>query len=92
MHSLIEISKDPCASFIGMDDVLLELRNQKEECYAWSLVATTSHILTLSLLLLIDLVNISPSLFVSTPYLTFLNSACTSSTPNQVYFLVCVYH
>jgi hypothetical protein len=34
----------------------------------------------------------SISLFVSHPCLTFLNSACTSFTPNQVYPLVRVYH
>jgi hypothetical protein len=36
--------------------------------------------------------NISISLFVSHPCLTFLNSACTSFTPNQVYPLVHIYH
>jgi hypothetical protein len=30
--SLSELEKGPCASFIGMDGVLLEVRNQKEEC------------------------------------------------------------
>jgi hypothetical protein len=65
---------------------------EKEGCCAWSLIATTSQILALSLLLLSDLMNISISLFVSHPCLTFLNSACTSFTPNQVYPLVHVYH
>jgi hypothetical protein len=36
--------------------------------------------------------NMSISLFVSHPCLTFLNSACISFTPNQVYPLVCIYH
>jgi hypothetical protein len=42
-----------------MDDVLLEIHNQKEGGYAWSLVATTSHILALGLSLLQDLMNVS---------------------------------
>jgi hypothetical protein len=29
-----KLAKDPCASFIGMDDVLLEVRNWKEGCCA----------------------------------------------------------
>jgi hypothetical protein len=33
-----------------------------------------------------------PFLVVSDPYLTFLSSACTSFTPNQVSSLVCIYH
>jgi hypothetical protein len=48
--------------------------------------------LALSLLLLSDLVNVSLSLFASKPWLTFLNSAFTSFTPNQVHSLVCIYH
>jgi hypothetical protein len=38
--------KDPCATFVETDDVLLEIRNQKE---GWSLIATTSHVLALKL-------------------------------------------
>jgi hypothetical protein len=41
------LQKDPCATFVRTDGVLLEVRNQKEGCYPWSLVATTSHILAL---------------------------------------------
>jgi hypothetical protein len=33
-----------------MDGVLLEVRNRKERCCDWSLVATTSHIATLGVL------------------------------------------
>jgi hypothetical protein len=47
--SSLELAKCPYASFIRTDVVLLEVRNQKEECYAWSLVAITSRILTLKL-------------------------------------------
>jgi hypothetical protein len=49
---LSEFAKDPYASFIGTDDVLLEVRNRNEECCTWSLIATTSRILALSLQLL----------------------------------------
>jgi hypothetical protein len=41
--------KDPYATFIGTDGVLLEEHNQKEWCCPWSLIATTSHILALKL-------------------------------------------
>jgi hypothetical protein len=34
----------------------------------------------------------SLSLFVSSPYLTSLNSACISFTPNQVCFFIHIYH
>jgi hypothetical protein len=81
-----------CTSFIGMDGILLEVHNRKEEYCAWSLAATTSRILALSLLLLSELLDISISLFVSHPCLTFLNSDCTSFISNQVYSLVRVYH
>jgi hypothetical protein len=55
VHSLIEISKKtPGASFVRTDGVLLEVRNWKEEYCAWSLIATISCILALSLLLLYD--------------------------------------
>jgi hypothetical protein len=35
-----------------MDDVLLKVHNWKERRHAWSLVATTNHIQTLSMLFL----------------------------------------
>jgi hypothetical protein len=44
-----KFQKDPCATFIRTDGVLLEVRNRKVECCIWSLVATTSHILALKL-------------------------------------------
>jgi hypothetical protein len=43
------LQKDPYATFIRTDDVLLKVHNQKEGCFHWSLVATTSHILALKL-------------------------------------------
>jgi hypothetical protein len=52
LNSSSELAKDPCASFVGTDDVLFEVLNRKEGCYAWSLFATTSRILALSLTLL----------------------------------------
>jgi hypothetical protein len=35
--------------FVETDGVLLEVRNRKEACCPWSLVATISHILALKL-------------------------------------------
>jgi hypothetical protein len=49
VHFLIGLAEGPCATFIRMDGVLLEVQNHKGECCAWSLVATASHILTLKL-------------------------------------------
>jgi hypothetical protein len=46
------LQKDPCATFIRTGDILLEVRNRKEGCCAWSLMATTGRILALSLVLL----------------------------------------
>jgi hypothetical protein len=79
-------------NFFRTDGVLLDVRNRKEGRCAWSLVATTSRMLALSLLLLSDLVNVNLSLFVSNPCLMSLNSAFILFTPNQVYPLVRIYH
>jgi hypothetical protein len=37
-------------TLIPTDGVLLKVRNQKERCHAWNLVAMTSHVWTLSML------------------------------------------
>jgi hypothetical protein len=44
------LRKDPFATFVRTDGVLLEVRNQKEGCCPWSLVATTSHVLALKVI------------------------------------------
>jgi hypothetical protein len=90
--SLLELAKGPCASFVRTDDILIKVRNQKEECRTWSLIATTSQVLALRLSLHQTLMSISLSLFVSNSCLISLNSACISSTLNQVYSLVRIYH
>jgi hypothetical protein len=72
-----ELAKDPCASFIGTDGVLLEVRNRKEECCTWSLVATISHILALKLTTSLRLMIRSLSSFVLNPY----RSLPTNCTP-----------
>jgi hypothetical protein len=82
------LRKDPGATFIRTDSILLEVRNQKEGCCAWSLIATTSRILALKLTAALTLLIRSLSLFVSNPYLTSLDSACISFTLTQVYSLV----
>jgi hypothetical protein len=46
------------------DGVLLGIRNRKERCHAWSFVATTSHIRTLSMLFFLDSTGMSSTLFV----------------------------
>jgi hypothetical protein len=40
--------KNPITTLVSIDDVLLEVRNRKERCRVWSLVATTSHVRTLA--------------------------------------------
>jgi hypothetical protein len=77
--------------FVRTNDVLLEVRNQKEGCCPWSLVAIISHILAIKLTASLRMMIRSLSLFVSNPYLPFLSRGCTSSTLNQVYSLVRVY-
>jgi hypothetical protein len=47
-----------------MDGVVLKVRNQKERCHAWSLVATTSHVRIVSVLLFQDSTSTSTTLFV----------------------------
>jgi hypothetical protein len=47
-----------------MDGIVLEVRSQKERCLAWSPVATTSHIRTVSVLLFQDLTSTSTTLFI----------------------------
>jgi hypothetical protein len=74
-----------------MDGVLLEVYNQKEGCCAWSLIATTCHILALKLTASLRLVIESLFLVLNT-HLTSLNSACISLHPNQVCSLLHVYH
>jgi hypothetical protein len=85
------LQKDPCATFVGTDDILLEVRNWKEGCCPWCLVAITSHILTLKLTTSLRLIIESLFLLLNTR-LTSLNSACISFTLNQVHSLVRIYH
>jgi hypothetical protein len=61
------VKEDPCATFVGTDDVLLEVHNQKEGCCAWSFVATTSHILTLKLIASLRLLIRNPSFLFQIP-------------------------
>jgi hypothetical protein len=87
-----KLAKYPYASFVRTDGVLLEVRNRKEECCTWSLIATTCRILALKLTVSLRLMIRSLSLFVSNPYLTFVSSACILFSPNQVYPLVRICH
>jgi hypothetical protein len=81
----------PCATFIRTDGVWLKVRNQKEECCPWSLIATTGQILALKLTASLRLVIESLFLLLNTRS-TSLNSAYISFPPNQVCSLVHVYH
>jgi hypothetical protein len=65
--SLSELVKGPCASFVRMDGILLELHNRKEECRTWSLIATTSQVLALRLSLRQTMMSISLCLLFQIP-------------------------
>jgi hypothetical protein len=80
--------KGPGATFSGTDGVLLTVRNRKEGCCPWSLVATTCHIQALKLTASLRLMIKSLFLVLNTR----LTSACISFPPNQVCSLVHVYH
>jgi hypothetical protein len=76
---------------IPTDSILLELRNQKGRYRAWSLVATTSQLRTLSMLLLQDSTGTSITLLVWTPVIRPSNVG-VSSAPNPVNPLLFAYH
>jgi hypothetical protein len=73
------------------DDVLLEVCNRKERRHAWSLVAMTSHVRTLSMLFLQDSMDMSVTLFIpSSDYTTWL-CLCVSNV-GWIHSLLLVYH
>jgi hypothetical protein len=72
-----------------MDGVLLEVRNRKERCHAWSLVATTSHVRTLSMLLFQDSMGTSITLVIpSSRYTTWL-CLCVSKSQSDTLLASC---
>jgi hypothetical protein len=56
--------KNPIMTLFPTDDVLLKVRNRKERCHAWSLVATTRHVRTVRVLLFQDSTSTSTTVFV----------------------------
>jgi hypothetical protein len=56
--------ENPIMTLFPMDGVLLKVRNQKENGHAWSPIATTSHIRTLSMLFFQGSIGMSITLFV----------------------------
>jgi hypothetical protein len=48
-YFLLETCEKTLCNIRRTDGILLKVRNQKEGCYTWSLVATTSRILALKL-------------------------------------------
>jgi hypothetical protein len=64
-------------TLVPTDGVLLEVHNQKERYRTWSLVATTSHIRTLSMLFFQDSTSTRTTLFVpSSGYTTWPCLVC----------------
>jgi hypothetical protein len=62
-----------------MDGIVFEVRNQKERCRAWSPIAMTSHVWTVSMLLFKDSTDMSITLFVQTPVMRQSNVAMSST-------------
>jgi hypothetical protein len=71
--------ENPTTTLVSMVGVLLVVRNRKEGCCAWSLVATTSHDRTLSMLLFQDSTDTSITLFVLSSGYTLSDSLLPSS-------------
>jgi hypothetical protein len=74
-----------------MDGILLEVRNRKKRCHAWSLDAMTGHVRTLSMLLFQDSTGTSVTLFVQT-LVIWQSNVGMSPTPNQVHSLLLAYY
>jgi hypothetical protein len=71
--------------------VLLKVRNRKERCRAWSLVAMTSHVRTLCMLFFQDSTGTSVTLFIETAVIR-PSDVGMSSTPNQMHSLLLAYY
>jgi hypothetical protein len=80
--------QNPIITLIWTYGVLLEVRNWKERCYARNLVATSSHIWTLSLLLFQGSASALTSL-IQSPYFTIGLCSCVPNS-NQVHSLLLV--
>jgi hypothetical protein len=74
-----------------MDGILLEVRNRKERRCAWSFIAMTSHVQTLSMLFLQDSTDMSTTLFIPSSGYTTLLCLCVS-TIGRIHSLLLVYH
>jgi hypothetical protein len=69
--------ENPTTTLVSTDGVLLEVRNRNEGCRAWSPVATTSHVRTLSMLFFQDSTSTSTTLFIpSSGYTTWPCLVC----------------
>jgi hypothetical protein len=62
-----------------MDGIVFVVRNRKERCRAWSPIAMTSHVRTVSMLLFKDSTDMSITLFVQTPVMRQSNVAMSST-------------
>jgi hypothetical protein len=84
-------SENLIMTLFSTDGILFEVRNRKKRWHAWSLVAMTSHVWTLSMLLFQDLTGTSITVCIQTPVIRSDNVGM-SLTRNQVHSLVLVYH
>jgi hypothetical protein len=83
--------ENPITTLVPTNGVLLEVCDRKKRCCAWSLDAMTSHIRTLSMLLLQDSTGTRITLFVQTRIIRPSNVGMPS-TPNQVHSLLLAYY
>jgi hypothetical protein len=66
--------ENPIMTHFPTDGILLEIRSRKERCHAWSPIAMTSHVWTVSVLLFQDSTSTSTTLFV--PSSDYMNWPC----------------
>jgi hypothetical protein len=83
--NLSELARDPIIIFFWMDGVLFEVRNKKW-CCVWSLIATNSRIITLSMSPFQDSTDLSIIMFVLSPSFT-IEYCCCIPNSTRVHFL-----
>jgi hypothetical protein len=83
--------KNSIIILLPTDGVLLKVNSRRERCCAWNLIATISHVWTLSMLFFQDSTDMSITFSArSSGYMTWLGLGIINS--NQVHFLILSYH
>jgi hypothetical protein len=82
--------ENPIMTFFPTYGVLLDVRNRKKRCHAWSLIAMTSHVQTLCMLFFQDSTGTSNSIFI--PSLAIQPDFASMSPTPIKYNLAPCYH